>query len=139
MAHPMAVKLAANALIESGHSERQVARQLKISPNSVNEWRHDKRYTILPQKEIERVKGSLVGHAYRNAYRIQDSISDEKIKNANLQQTAMSFAIFLDKARLMENLSTDNVAHHSVVQHAESDREKIMARLNGVTINGNEC
>lgn len=129
MAYGLAQKVAAKALIENGHSRREVARQLNVSPNSVSEWVKDNRVEILPQKVTDQIKSSLVGHAYKNAYRLQDSITEEKIAKATLQQTAVSFAVFIDKARLMENLSTQNVSYNGVLQNIENDRARLMERF----------
>lgn len=126
---PLAVKLAAKVLVKSGHSAREVAKDLGVSNNSVSAWNKDPKYEILRSEEVSQIKQSLAGNSYKIAHRIQSGISDAKIEAANLSQLAVSQAIFIDKARLLEGLSTSNLSIGGVLQNVDAELSKISEKM----------
>lgn len=103
-------KLAIAALLKSGKSIAAIARENKIPPSSIYNVKANKKYEILEASKVEEIKRSLVGMTYANAHRAQSFITDDKLNQASALQLMTISAIGIDKGRLMEGLSTENIA-----------------------------
>lgn len=123
-------KIAVKALAETGMSVTDIARQEGMSRPSVYNVIRDSKFELLPKSKVDMIKNALVGNTYANAYRAQDAITDEKLSNSSALQLMTISAIGIEKGRLMENLSTDNVSFRGISQSIDEDRAKIMARFN---------
>ncbi len=122
-------KLAVRALAETGMSVSEIARQEGMARPSVYNVIRDSKFELLPKSKVDMIKNALVGNTYANAYRAQDAITDEKLTQSSALQLMTISAIGIEKGRLMEGMSTDNVAFRGVTQSIEEDRAKIMARF----------
>jgi hypothetical protein len=127
-----AQKLAVKALLESGKSPTQIQREEGMDKSTVYNVMRDKRISLLAKQQVDFIKNSLVGMTYANAYRAQDSITDEKLSQSSALQLMTLSAIGIEKGRLMENLSTDNVSFRGVSQSIDEDRAKIMKRFENI-------
>lgn len=122
-------KLAVKALLESGRTPTEIQRSENVDRSTVYNVMQDKRIELLAQGQVDRIKASLVGMTYGNAYRAQQAITDEKLSNSNALQLTTISAINIEKGRLMENLSTENVSFRGVATSIDEDRQKLMKRL----------
>lgn len=127
--YTVARKLGIRALAETGMSRTKIAKQEGIARSSVYDVMKDKSFELLPKTKVDAIKNSLVGMTYANAHRAQDAISDEKLSQSSALQLMTISAIGIEKGRLMDNLSTDNVSFRGVSQSIEDDRAKIMKRM----------
>jgi len=127
--YTVARKLAVRALAESGMSITKIAKQEGMSRPNVYSVMKDKSFELLPKSKVDAIKNALVGMTYANAHRAQDAISDEKLSQSSALQLMTISAIGIEKGRLMENLSTDNVSFRGVTQSIEDDRAKVMKRI----------
>jgi hypothetical protein len=125
-------KLAVRALAETGMSFTEIAKQEGMSRPNVYSVMKDQKISLLAKQQVDAIKNSLVGMTYANAHRAQDAITDEKLANSSALQLMTVSAIGIEKGRLMENLSTDNVSFRGVSQSIDEDRAKIMARFSEV-------
>ena len=92
----------------------------------------DQRINLLAKQQVDAIKNALVGLTYANAYRAQGAITEEKLENSSFLQLMTGSAIGIEKGRLMENLSTDNVSFRGISQNIEEDRAKLMSKLNDI-------
>lgn len=134
--YTVARKLAVKALLESGKSPTQIAKSEGIHRTTVYDVMKDKKFELLSSEQVHKIKSSLVGNTYANAFRAQDAISDEKLSQSSALQLMTISAIGIEKGRLMENLSTDNVSFRGISQSIDDDRAKIMKRM--AEINGDK-
>lgn len=129
-------KLAVRALAETGMSVSQIARQEGMARPSVYNVIRDSKFELLPKSKVDMIKNALVGNTYANAFRAQEAITDDKLSASSALQLMTISAIGIEKGRLMENLSTDNVSFRGVSQSIDEDRAKIAKRI--AEINGDD-
>ena len=122
-------KLAVKALLDTGMSPTQIQRQEKMDKSTVYNVMKDQRIDLLAKSQVDSIKNSLIGLTYANAYRAQSAITDEKLESSSFLQLMTGSAIGIEKGRLMENLSTDNVSFRGISQSIDEDRQKIMSRF----------
>ena len=79
--------------------------------------------------EIEKVKDTLADRFENVAVRMLTAISDEDIMAINAYQRTLSAAISTDKMRLLRDLSTENIALHTIVEAVERDERNERERL----------
>jgi len=125
-------KLAVKALLESGKTPTEIQREEKIDRSTVYNVMRDQRINLLAKQQVDAIKNALVGLTYANAYRAQGAITEEKLENSSFLQLMTGSAIGIEKGRLMENLSTDNVSFRGISQNIEEDRAKLMSKLNDI-------
>ena len=123
-------KLAIKAKAESGESFTRIAKENGISRETVYNVIRDKQFETISQKDLGDLKRHLTSGCYVSAFRADNAITDRKLESSNAYQLTMIKAINIDKARLMENLSTENVSHRGFIDSLQSDRETIMSKFN---------
>ena len=123
--YSLARRLAIKARYEAGESPSLIAREEGVDPSTVYDVMKNKKIAILASKQVEEIKKSLVGAKYANAYRAQEKITDSKLDAMNAYQLTLISSINVDKARLMENLSTENIAHRGIVDTAATEIQKL--------------
>lgn len=129
--YTLARKLAVKSLLNSGMSPTEIERTEGIDRSTVYSVMKDKKIALLAPKQVDEIKRSLIGAQYGNAYRAQEKISDEKLQAMNAYQLSLISSINIDKARLMENLSTENVAHRGYVETASDYLGKMKDKFGG--------
>lgn len=127
--YTFAQKLAVRSLLQAGMSPSEIQKEEGMDASTVYNVMKDKRVEILAQKQVEEIKRSLVGMTYGNSFRAQQAITDEKLSNSSALQLMTISAIGIDKGRLMEGLSTENVSFRGVAASVEDDRQKLMKRI----------
>lgn len=127
--YTLAHKLAIKALVDSGQSPTELARQEGIDRSTVYSVMRSKVIGLLAPEQVTEIKKSLIGAKYGNAYRAQEKITDEKLDAMNAYQLTLISSINVDKARLMENLSTENVSHRGLNDVLEADRQRALERI----------
>lgn len=127
--YSLARKLAIKSLVQSGMSPTQIERQEGVDRSTVYDVMKDKKIAILASKQVDEVKRSLIGYQYGNAFRAQEKITDDKLGAMNAYQLSLISSINIDKARLMENLSTENVAHRGYIESANDHLSKLKEKF----------
>lgn len=127
--YSLARKLAVKARVDAGETPYRVAKDEGMDSSTVYDVIKDKRIQILDKSQVGKVKTSLIGYTYGNAWRAQNKISEAKLEAMNALQLMTISAIGIDKGRLMEGLSTENVSHRGVVENIDADRRKLMDEI----------
>ena len=127
-----AQKLAVKALLAAGKTPTEIERSEKMDRSTVYDVMKDHRVDILPPKVIDDIKRSLIGSQYGNAHRAQLKITDAKLDAMNAYQLSLITSINVDKARLMENLSTENISHRGVMESIDAERQKLIDKMNAL-------
>lgn len=131
--YTLARKLAVKARIELGHSPTEIANDEGMDRSTVYNVMQSKTIGLLAPKQVDEIKKSLIGMKYGNAFRAQEKITDSKLDAMNAYQLTLISSINVDKARLMENLSTENVSHRGLTENLEADRLRIMEKLQSLS------
>lgn len=96
----------------SGYRNREIALQCRMSESEVNRVIRDplvlRDYRI--QGIVKEVKETMSSKAYLKANEVLDSIDEESIAEAKLKDRVVAFGVLSEKARLLEDKSTANVA-----------------------------
>lgn len=90
-------KTTIEVLSADGQSPGRIARQVGRSPHTVK--KHLEQPDV--QQKVESEKEVLAAKYREQAHRILDSISDEDILKASLQQKSISSGVLLDKSLLL--------------------------------------
>ena len=100
--HPLK-KMCVGAMLDMGESKNQICKALKISPTSVQLIaEHD---YLVPIK-VEETKKTLGQRFYMTAARALEATTNKKLAESSAPQLMMAAGIAVDKARLLEGLST---------------------------------
>jgi transposase-like protein len=115
--YPDATKILAIALYSQGHSMAAICSMTGVpSKGTIHNWIHNAAEMETKAQElgyselIEQCKSRLSSKLTLMANRTLSSVTDEDFEKASLLQKATATAIFIDKSRLMENKSTENIA-----------------------------
>ena len=127
-------KLAINALLKTGHTPTEISRLNGVDRTTVYNVMRDPRFRVLPSQEVNEIKKSLTGMTYKTAIQAEMTIDQEKLDKSSALQLMTIAAIGIEKGRLMENLSTENIAHGNVMQSIENDRVKIMDKIKALEL-----
>ena len=122
---PIAQQLAIKALLESGKSERQIAKLTKNSRTTIRAI--NKRVDLDPQL-VDRIKVGLAGKLYHTADRSIDAITDDKLEKSTAVQAMTTAAIAIDKARLIEGKATSRTEY---VDASDQEINDEIARIEG--------
>lgn len=109
------------AMLDTGLSENVIADHIGVSNSTVNEIRHNERLRYLLTGNVERVKKSLPAMLYEAAVQGISSITMEEIKKLNPLQRMTMAAIGIDKARLLEGLTTENIGIVPLVNRIQDE------------------
>jgi len=105
------LKLIAIALRACGKTYAEIADTLGASQTTVQSWINALDNGEYGFKELtDTVKKQMASKCYNLANSVLSNVSDEDIARASLLQKGTFAAVMIDKARLIENQSTDNVA-----------------------------
>jgi hypothetical protein len=119
-------KIAIKAMLDSGFPERQIAALENVSPATVNNIRHDPELQDLSPSIVEKTKSMLASRAYVMADRsISKAAEEDRLDKMNSYQLTVMGSIMIDKARLMEGMSTENLALHSVSEHLKNGANEL--------------
>lgn len=126
-------KLAIRAMLQHGMSEWQIAAMEGTSRSTVNAIRNDKRLDELNPALVATTKRMLSSRFYLLADKAVDRAGeDDRLEKMSSYQLAMIGAVSVDKARLMDGQSTENLAFKGVneqVQTGLQDLERMKAML----------
>jgi len=112
MRYTTETKLMALAMWSSGMTVKSISRMLGANYVTVLRWMNDSELLKEAQARnvIEKVKSVLSDKHYMLANTILSRVSDDDIDGAGLKEKVLSSSILIDKARLIEGKSTDNIA-----------------------------
>lgn len=122
-------KLAIKALQDAGLSAQEVAPLADVDRHTVVRIWNDPELDDLSPQVVGKVKTGLNGLFYKRSLQALLAMTPEKYESASLLQIATTSGIMVDKARLMDGLSTENVSFRGLSQSIDSDRAKIMERI----------
>lgn len=100
--HPLK-KMCASALLDMGEPKNQICKALKISDTSLRIIAEDS--YLVPEKVAE-TKKTLGSRFYMTAARALEATTNKKLAESSAPQLMMAAGIAVDKARLLEGLST---------------------------------
>lgn len=116
--YPLEIKITAVNMYATGtYSLSQIAAMLGVkSKDTIHRWAHEpvgdgEEMLSLGRKDVaERIRNDLSSRSYMVASKVIGAISEEDIEKASLVQKTTAAATLIDKARLMDDQSTDNIA-----------------------------
>jgi len=124
---PPHVRAAIRALVDMGASYRDVMEQFGVSRETV---RKILREGDINPKLLNRVKEEILTRMWTLASEAISHITPEKLaETKDIYKLALVVAIAVDKARLMEGGSTQNIAIVSKVEHHIENIEKIKKEI----------
>lgn len=119
-------KFAIRAMLESGLSQSKIAALEGISKSTVHDIAHDPEIAELDPKIVGKTKAMMAGRAYLFADRaISKAGEEDRMDKMNSYQLTVMGSIMIDKARLLDGLSTDNIALHNVSEQLQSGAREI--------------
>jgi hypothetical protein len=125
----LATKIAIAAMQGTGLSATQAAAATGAHISTISRaWDNPELAELTPQV-VQKTKSGLGGLFYKRALGSLLELTHEKLRESSALQLATTAGIMVDKARLMEGLSTENVSFRGVTEAIESDREKLMKRI----------
>lgn len=130
--YPDEIKIFAMVLKQACYTFEEIAAICKVSKRTIQDWHYDPRLDTFELKgladEIRKRFSDKLYFCSQTAF--NEAMSDEKLKKANFQQLVWGASVMLDKARLLENKSTENVAHlHQSMESFSSTKDVLRQRL----------
>ena len=115
-------RIAILARLEAGERPADIARREKVSLTTVQDIRNDPRLRELSDgKAVERTKELMSAKFYLASDRLLDeAMRPEKLSKLRTTEGMMAAGIAVDKARLLEGKSTENVSIRGVVGHLQA-------------------
>lgn len=146
----MGRRIVIKAMIDSGLSYRKIANLEGVSLASIFDISKDDEIKELAPEILGKTKKMLAGRAYVLADRsISKAGQEDRLDKMNSYQLSLIGSMMIDKARLMDGASTENIALHSISEHLENGskdldsmkdmiikRFKIMSENDSSTENG---
>lgn len=135
---PEAIKLLAVALYAAGYTTRAIASQLDASQASVVSWINNPKYNGEESSSDDslsdvsaHIKDTLSKKLYLIASKsFNHAMEDDKIEKASSLQLATVGAIAIEKARLLEGSSTENISHlYRKSEKTKGQKETIDAEI----------
>lgn len=128
-------KIAIKAMLESGMSEWQVAEIEKVSRSTVNNVRHDPELEDLRPDIVEKTKKYLASRFYvMSDHSLSKAMENQRMEKMNSYQLTMMGAVAVDKARLMDGLSTENLSVRGVNEQVINDA-KDLSKIKSMIVN----
>lgn len=126
-------KLAILADIDAGISLRQIASSHFCSLDTVQRIRDDQELRELQNPSIVSHRKKALSNMNRFvADRMLSSITDEDISKINAYQRVVASSIAIDKARLLDNESTQNVSVRGLEGTILEDLNKLKEEIEGL-------
>ncbi|MDA0707489.1 MAG: hypothetical protein O2963_00210 [Proteobacteria bacterium] len=108
--YPEELKIFAITLRAEGHTFLKVSKILGVSEGTVHAWCNDTKLDDLLLHQLsEQVKSALSKRLIVTAGTVLSRISDIDVEKASLLQKATTVAVLIDKARLLDGETTENV------------------------------
>ena len=138
--YPPELKTVAVAKFLGGQSYSEIAAEIGVPRANVYRWvqNYEGVDSFGFRELLDRVKAALPGQYFNYAARLaNEAMSPEKIEKASTLQLMTAAGIAIDKARLIEGHSTENVSvvYRKVTEHAtqrseaETDLDAAEARI----------
>jgi hypothetical protein len=131
--YTIAQKLAIKALQNTGLSPHEAQPIAGADRSTIIRIWEDKELDDLSPAIVNKVKSGLGGLFYKRALGATLAISEQKLSESSALQLATVAGIMTEKGRLMDGLSTENVSFRGLSQSIDSDRAKIMERIQALT------
>lgn len=131
--YPEELKILAMSLKACGRTYKSIAETFGVGEGTVHGWINDTRLDPIAVSQVsDAVKRNMASKMYVSSNSILSAISDQDVEKASLLQKASSIGILVDKARLIEGHSTENVemiyTRRNEVNTRESDIKKEIER-----------
>jgi len=128
------IKILALTLYSTGYSMQQIADTCNVSKASVHSWIHNCENLLDNDSLFEvsdQLKENLSKKLYINANKsFVSAMDDNKIEKSSTLQLVTAGSIMIDKARLLDGQSTENVAH--LYKRSEKAKSKVEALNNEI-------
>lgn len=109
--YPDEVKMFAITLQASGYSYRAIGELLGVGNVTVHNWVNDAKNDQLLLSDVsEQVKSRMSNKLYITSNNILSRISDKDVEDASLVQKTTAIGTLIDKARLIDGETTDNIS-----------------------------
>lgn len=128
-------RLAIKAQYELGNvSKRQLARDNRCHPNTIDKIVNDKSLTILSPQEIDVAKRGIISQSLKVSLASFLSITPEKLEKLNAFQNGVLGKLSFENARLGLNESTSNVSHRGFIDNLDEEKSKLLDKLKDLGI-----
>jgi predicted DNA-binding protein YlxM (UPF0122 family) len=117
-------------LLAKNYSQSRIARTFNKSKQAVNQ------FIKRNEAELEALKNYddiMINTIKSNVLKIQQSVDNEDIKKAGLVGKFTSTGIGIEKTRLLEDKSTQNVSVHTVVEDLERRKQELLSKTGATT------
>lgn len=114
------------ALFQKGYSEVKAARYFHVSRQAVNDYVKRHRADLEIFMDFD---GVMSAKLKIKADEVLTSLDVAAIKRMPPGQKPLAVAVFIDKSRLLDNKTTENVGIRSVVSHLEGNMRAAQAEL----------
>ena len=106
----------------SNKTVRQIAKEYNVANATVSTIEHDERLKA-KLAQSEHIKKALSANLYISAQDSLNCITPERLEKVNAYQNAIITATLIDKARLVEGASTQNISvmSHIIAQACKSE------------------
>ena len=106
----------AYAFYAAGMSCAEIGRHLECGGDEVQRWLRDSREkgAWAFRRSAEKIRGILGDNCYIESGRILGAITDEDVAKAGLREKVSAASMLIEKARLLEGKSTENI---DVINH----------------------
>jgi hypothetical protein len=137
--YDLGTKLSALALLDSGKSANQTARELSVSKATVLVWRDDETLRTLNSGAIDRLKKTFGNLMAKGVDMTAQAIINqpEKVWNQSPKDNAITLGILHQNYRLATDQSTENLSHRGVLEDINAEKAKLSERLRVLTIERN--
>lgn len=114
-------KIVIKTMVEAGIPYRQIAAMERVSVATVHGVAHDNELIEMSPEIVAKTKAALSGRAYVLADRSISKAGEEtRLDKMNSYQLTVMGSIMIDKARLMDGMSTENLALHTMSERLQS-------------------
>lgn len=119
-------KIVIKTMVEAGVPYRQIAAMERVSVATVHGVAHDNELIEMSPEIVAKTKAALSGRAYILADRSISKAGEEtRLDKMNSYQLTVMGSIMIDKARLMDGMSTENLALHTMSERLQSGAKDI--------------
>lgn len=132
-AYPTELKVLAYSLYVMGKSMRDIASILCVpSHSTIHAW--VSAIDLAPPAEasllVQNIKKTMADKCYTMANKVAHNITDEDVEKASLVQKTTAIGTLIDKGRLLEGKSNNNIdVHYQQVEKIASEEDRIAQEI----------
>ena len=127
--YPQTLRMVAATMLESGKSGLQVSKELGMGITAVYSVKDDPELQSLSNTEVSYIKDGINKLVRKRGYQALKAMDEEKLRQSSALQLMTVAAISIDKSRLLDGESTQNINMRSVNANLDLERRKIAEEL----------